>query len=198
MQDEHVDDKRGVVDLRFGSVVIYSTGALHSLWNIPAHSHMTPKPPVRTSVCSWAHCPVTDGSTSHFTDVGNLADKWVDKALFFAEDCDGLPGPAQQRRHAAGECHHPGETHSNDGVLLSKTERCHWLTHHNITLDSQNHKRPQRDLTWQTWKSHWSLQIQTYCLLIVHKIVYIWTWYKQVRFAILYISLCVSICMCQL
>lgn len=42
VHDEHVDDKRGVVDLRFGSVVIYSTGALHSLWNIPAHSHMTP------------------------------------------------------------------------------------------------------------------------------------------------------------
>lgn len=49
VQDEHVDDKRGVVDLRFGSVVIYSTGALHSFWNISAHSHMTNKPLVRTS-----------------------------------------------------------------------------------------------------------------------------------------------------
>ncbi len=49
VQDEHVDDKRGGVDLRFGSVIIYSTGALHSLWNIPAHSHMTNKPRVRTS-----------------------------------------------------------------------------------------------------------------------------------------------------
>lgn len=70
----------------------------------------------------------------------------MDKAVCFAEG-DGVPGPAQQGRHAAGEGHDPGEAHSHDGVLLSETKRCHWLTHHNITLDSQNHQRPQRDLT---------------------------------------------------
>lgn len=54
MQDEHVDDKRGVVDFRFGSVVIYSAGALHSLRNIPAHTHIQ----FITAVCLLGHCPV--------------------------------------------------------------------------------------------------------------------------------------------
>ena len=36
MEDKHIDDEWGVVDLRLGSVVVNPTGTLHSLWDVPA------------------------------------------------------------------------------------------------------------------------------------------------------------------
>ena len=36
MEDEHVDDEGGVVDLRLGRVVVDPTRALHALWDVPA------------------------------------------------------------------------------------------------------------------------------------------------------------------
>ena len=35
MEEEHVDDKRRVVDFRLGGVVVDPTGALHALWEVP-------------------------------------------------------------------------------------------------------------------------------------------------------------------
>lgn len=40
MKDEHIDDKGGVVDLRLGGVVVNPTGTLHSLWDVPASTHI--------------------------------------------------------------------------------------------------------------------------------------------------------------
>ena len=40
MEDKHIDDKRGVVDLGLGSVVVNPAGTLHSLWDVPAFTHV--------------------------------------------------------------------------------------------------------------------------------------------------------------
>lgn len=39
MEDKHVDDERGVVDLGLGGVVVDATGALHPLRDVPASTH---------------------------------------------------------------------------------------------------------------------------------------------------------------
>lgn len=40
MKDKHIDDKWGVVDLRLGGVVVDPAGTLHSLWDVPASTHV--------------------------------------------------------------------------------------------------------------------------------------------------------------
>lgn len=40
MEDKHIDDEGGVVDLRLRSVVVNPTGTLHSLWDVPASTHI--------------------------------------------------------------------------------------------------------------------------------------------------------------
>lgn len=45
MKDKHIDDKWGVVDLRLGGVVVDPAGTLHSLWDVPASTHVIIIPP---------------------------------------------------------------------------------------------------------------------------------------------------------
>lgn len=54
VEDKHIDDERGVVDLRLGSVVVNPTGTLHSLWDIPAQHTITQRlrPAPLHSICA--------------------------------------------------------------------------------------------------------------------------------------------------
>lgn len=58
-----------------------------------------------------------------------------------------LPGPAEEWGSCTGQGHDPGEGDAHDGVVLPKAKVAHGLADHDVSLDSQDHQRPEGNFT---------------------------------------------------
>lgn len=73
--------------------------------------------------------------------------------MFFGECRNLLPWPTNKRRDGTRGSHNPGECTACCCMSGCEFETTHGFADDNISLNSQNHKRPQRHLTcWEEQK----------------------------------------------
>lgn len=103
-----------------------------------------------TCCCVWVWCLV---KCSNKWNSSNICQQDQGLVIVSGECRNSLPWPTNKRRDSTGGSHNPGKCTACCCMSGCKFETTHGFADHNISLNSQNHKRPQRHLTcWEKQK----------------------------------------------
>lgn len=118
------------------------------------------------TLCVWFYICISKCAASKDRSLGCISAHMIsmvlkpDKHILDTETCSSIPGPSQKRGSSTRQGHDPCECHPSDGMFLPKAEVGHWLTDHNVALNSQDHQGPESNLSWDIKPGvNWNIEL---------------------------------------